>query len=130
MSEIEYYENKPDDRSVFYLKKNGDVILSATLDADANEFIFDRDVTGICEPDFADAGGSALKSAKSLYAQFVENGEIDDRGTFALGGRRVPLAKMSRYTIVILGKSVYWTRMRQDESGIKIKDILQRERKR
>jgi len=127
VSEIKYYENKPDDNSVFHLKKNGEIILFATLDTEANEFIFDRDVADVSEPEFTDSNGSALKSAKSLYAQFVENGEIDELGTFALKGKRVPLARMSRYTIVILGRSVDWTRVWRDENGVKIKDILQRE---
>jgi len=106
------------------LKKNGETLIKATLDAESNEFIFDRNVSGVKEPDFTDNNGSALTSAKRLYKAFVAGGEIDGNGTFLLAGKRVPVARMSRYTIVLLNRSVDWTKYWQDEVGIKFKEIL------
>jgi len=122
--EVEYYENKPDNNSIYILKKNGETIVRATLDSENNEFVFDRNVSGVKEPNFTDNNGSALNSAKRLYNAFVVGGEINQDGVFLLENKRVPVAKMSRYTVVLLNASVDWTKYWQDEVGIKFKNVL------
>jgi hypothetical protein len=107
--DVQFYENRPEYDIDFELKTDKKVFMQATLDRESNEFIFDRDVSNVMEPNFSDKkNGSALKSAKKLYAEFVKNGEIDENGTFLLKGKRIHPSKMSRYTIVILNKSVNW----------------------
>jgi hypothetical protein len=123
--EVEYYENKPADNSVFVLKKTGEILIQATLDAESNEFIFDRDVPNIAEPNFHDSNGSSIRSAKSLYAAFVADGEIDENGTFLLKGKRVSPLRMNRYTVVLLNASANWKTRWYNEFGGTYKDILE-----
>ncbi|MDR1245439.1 MAG: hypothetical protein LBK57_00210, partial [Clostridiales Family XIII bacterium] len=76
--------------------------MKATFDSETNEFIFDCDAPNIQTPSFTDNHGNALKSAKRLYDAFVADDEINASGVFMLKDKRIPLARMSRYTIVLL----------------------------